>query len=135
MADNEYKVFSFVSGKGGVGKTLIAINTAYELSAHSNVLLIDFDFFNYGLTLWFKDSIENLVRQKTSRNVFTLYDIMEEFDRSREDTVIMQEKYLRDRCTEFCKIKPPGDDHKKIFLLPCFVPFSKEQVTIVLPIF
>ncbi|HWR83978.1 MAG TPA: ParA family protein [Candidatus Deferrimicrobium sp.] len=41
---------SFVSGKGGVGKTMLATAFARELSKSSRTLLIDFDFFNRGLT-------------------------------------------------------------------------------------
>jgi len=44
-------VLSFVSGKGGVGKTIMAINTACETASYFDVLVIDFDLFNCGLTL------------------------------------------------------------------------------------
>lgn len=43
-------VVSFISGKGGVGKTMLATAFARELSKGSRTLMIDFDFFNRGLT-------------------------------------------------------------------------------------
>ena len=42
--------FSFISGKGGVGKTTLAINSARLISRKSNVLLIDCDIINRGAT-------------------------------------------------------------------------------------
>jgi cellulose biosynthesis protein BcsQ len=39
-----------VSGKGGVGKTMLAVAIAYELAAKNRTLLLDLDFFNRGLT-------------------------------------------------------------------------------------
>ena len=39
------KIFSFTSGKGGTGKTFLALNTAYALARQQKkVLLVDFDF-------------------------------------------------------------------------------------------
>jgi cellulose biosynthesis protein BcsQ len=43
-------VISFVSGKGGVGKTMLAVACARELSLNNRTLIIDLDFFNRGLT-------------------------------------------------------------------------------------
>jgi MinD-like ATPase involved in chromosome partitioning or flagellar assembly len=43
-------VFAFVSGKGGVGKTMLAVAFAKELSLTNRTLIIDLDFFNRGLT-------------------------------------------------------------------------------------
>lgn len=43
-------IVSFVSGKGGVGKTMLAVAFAKELSLGSSTLLIDLDFFNRGLS-------------------------------------------------------------------------------------
>ncbi len=43
-------VVAFVSGKGGVGKTMLAVAFAKELSRATKTLLIDLDFFNRGLT-------------------------------------------------------------------------------------
>lgn len=48
--DNKPLVISIVSGKGGVGKTRIAMTLAKILSENLNVLLIDFDIHNQGLT-------------------------------------------------------------------------------------
>lgn len=48
--NNKPIVISFVSGKGGVGKTMLAVAAARELSLNCRVLLIDLDFFNRGLT-------------------------------------------------------------------------------------
>ncbi len=43
-------VISFMSGKGGVGKTMLAVAAAHELSATSATLIVDLDFFNRGLS-------------------------------------------------------------------------------------
>ena len=43
-------ILSFVSGKGGVGKTMLAIATAHELSQGKGTLILDLDFFNRGLS-------------------------------------------------------------------------------------
>ena len=43
-------VVSFVSGKGGVGKTMLAVAFAKEMSLANPTLVIDLDFFNRGLT-------------------------------------------------------------------------------------
>src|SRR5437763_3772597 len=43
-------VISLVSGKGGVGKTMLAVACAKELSLNNRTLIIDLDFFNRGLT-------------------------------------------------------------------------------------
>lgn len=48
--ENKPLVISIVSGKGGVGKTRIAMTLAKILSNNLNVLLIDFDIHNQGLT-------------------------------------------------------------------------------------
>src|SRR5262249_12607137 len=41
---------AFVSGKGGVGKTMLAVAIAKELSLSNRTLIMDLDFFNRGLT-------------------------------------------------------------------------------------
>jgi cellulose biosynthesis protein BcsQ len=43
-------IVSFVSGKGGVGKTMLAVAFARQLSRKGKTLLLDLDFFNRGLT-------------------------------------------------------------------------------------
>src|SRR4030081_769144 len=46
----EPQIISVVSGKGGVGKTMLSVAIANELSRSKRTLLIDLDFFNRGLT-------------------------------------------------------------------------------------
>jgi|HubBroStandDraft_1064217.scaffolds.fasta_scaffold00003_167 cellulose biosynthesis protein BcsQ len=41
---------AIVSGKGGVGKTMLAVAVAREMSRCTRTLLVDLDFFNRGLT-------------------------------------------------------------------------------------
>jgi cellulose biosynthesis protein BcsQ len=43
-------ILTFVSGKGGVGKTMLAVATAKELADVQPTLVIDLDFFNRGLS-------------------------------------------------------------------------------------
>jgi cellulose biosynthesis protein BcsQ len=43
-------IIAVVSGKGGVGKTMLSVAIANELSLSSNTILLDLDFFNRGLT-------------------------------------------------------------------------------------
>jgi cellulose biosynthesis protein BcsQ len=50
------KIITIVSGKGGVGKTMLAVAIATEISRKKRTLLIDFDFFNRGLTGLFASS-------------------------------------------------------------------------------
>lgn len=50
MISEKPYIVSFVSGKGGVGKTMLAVAFAKELSLGSPTLLIDLDFFNRGLS-------------------------------------------------------------------------------------
>ena len=46
-------IISLVSGKGGVGKTVIVANLGLELAQRGyRVLLIDMDFFTHGLTFY-----------------------------------------------------------------------------------
>jgi cellulose biosynthesis protein BcsQ len=44
------QIISIVSGKGGVGKTMLAVAIANELSRSKRTLLLDLDLFNRGLT-------------------------------------------------------------------------------------
>jgi len=44
------KIIAIVSGKGGVGKTMLAVAMANELARSRRTLLLDLDFFNRGLT-------------------------------------------------------------------------------------
>ena len=43
-------IIAFMSGKGGVGKTMLAVAAARELSLAQGTLILDFDFFNRGLS-------------------------------------------------------------------------------------
>ena len=43
-------ILAFLSGKGGVGKTMLAAASAYELSRLRPTLVLDLDFFNRGLS-------------------------------------------------------------------------------------
>jgi cellulose biosynthesis protein BcsQ len=47
---DEISIIAFVSGKGGVGKTMLAVSAAREAARYRRTLLIDLDFFNRGLT-------------------------------------------------------------------------------------
>jgi cellulose biosynthesis protein BcsQ len=50
MPQSENLTVAFVSGKGGVGKTMLAVAFAHEISSRDRTLLLDLDFFNRGLT-------------------------------------------------------------------------------------
>ena len=50
MNSKQGLVVSVVSGKGGVGKTMLAVAVARELSTSVPTLILDLDFFNRGLT-------------------------------------------------------------------------------------
>jgi len=50
MTDSKPVIVSFVSGKGGVGKTMLSVAFAREMSVGSRTLIFDLDFFNRGLT-------------------------------------------------------------------------------------
>jgi len=53
---NKPSIISVVSGKGGVGKTMLSVAIANELAAGRRTLLLDLDFFNRGLTGLFASS-------------------------------------------------------------------------------
>src|SRR5215831_4879126 len=50
MDEKRGLIISVVSGKGGVGKTMLSVSLARELSTNTRTLLLDLDFFNRGLT-------------------------------------------------------------------------------------
>lgn len=53
-SSERYQIISFVSGKGGVGKTTLTTNTSWLLSDSGNrCLIIDLDFHNQGSTSLF----------------------------------------------------------------------------------
>jgi len=69
--DTNCRVFSFFSGKGGVGKTTIAVNTALGLAMKGKkVLIIDGDLqfgdVNLHLDLEPKDTIAELVQERSN---------------------------------------------------------------------
>ena len=47
---NRPLIIAFASGKGGVGKTMLAVAAGVELSHVRRILILDIDFFNRGLT-------------------------------------------------------------------------------------
>jgi MinD-like ATPase involved in chromosome partitioning or flagellar assembly len=50
-------IIAMTSGKGGVGKTMLSVACAYELSYSSKTLLVDLDFFNRGLSGLFRQPL------------------------------------------------------------------------------
>lgn len=47
---SDLQILAIVSGKGGVGKTMLAVAIANELAQQNRTILFDLDFFNRGLT-------------------------------------------------------------------------------------
>lgn len=77
---NKCKIFSFASGKGGTGKTVLALNLAYALSAQNKkVLLVDLDS-----NLSNVDIMLNIIAQKTIGDFYTskklLNDLITEYE-------------------------------------------------------
>lgn len=55
------RIITFVSGKGGSGKTVLVANLgAYVARAGNKVLLIDWDFFTRSLSYYILEGLENL---------------------------------------------------------------------------
>jgi cellulose biosynthesis protein BcsQ len=50
-------IIAVTSGKGGVGKTMLTVACAVELSYRSKTLLVDLDFFNRGLSGLFREPL------------------------------------------------------------------------------
>ncbi len=67
------QVISFLSGKGGAGKTSVALGVSYLLNdAGLKVLLIDFDFATYGAS-YFYDNF-----YPSEANITGIYELMNE---------------------------------------------------------
>jgi MinD-like ATPase involved in chromosome partitioning or flagellar assembly len=52
----ESRIIAVISGKGGVGKSLLSLGLLEDFSRYGNVLLVDFDLHNRGLTSLLLDS-------------------------------------------------------------------------------
>ncbi len=90
------KVISFLSGKGGTGKTSIVSNLGIQLALKGNkVLLIDMDFFTRGLTFYvtkgqtsFESSVMDILRGKKGEpikikeNLYLLPSVAQSLDLS-----------------------------------------------------
>ena len=50
MAESKPLIIAVLSGRGGVGKTMLAVAVAKELSLQERTLIVDLDFFNRGLS-------------------------------------------------------------------------------------
>ena len=79
-AKKKPKIFSFASGKGGTGKTVLALNIAYSLSKQNKkVLLVDLDS-----NLSNVDIMLNIIAQKTLGDFYTsrrmLDDLITEYE-------------------------------------------------------
>jgi len=69
---------SFVSGRGGVGKSVISLSLSKFLGSLGNrVLLIDFDLSTYGASHFFKDEIENEGNNKESQSKKGIVELLE----------------------------------------------------------
>lgn len=77
---DKFKIFSFASGKGGTGKTVLALNLAYALAKQNKrVLLVDLDS-----NLSNVDIMLNIIAQKTIGDFYTsrklLDDLITEYE-------------------------------------------------------
>jgi len=74
------RVISFISGKGGVGKTAISSSVGYILKELGyKVLLIDSDLYSHGLTFLLSDSISNMDVEKSGL-IETIIDDKKDLD-------------------------------------------------------
>ncbi|WP_411725582.1 AAA family ATPase [Methyloglobulus sp.] len=106
-------VLSFVSGRGGTGKTSIAVACAKLLAEmKKNVVLIDLDLHSRGLTLWFTPLL----------NLGQVYETVASLE-------IKSNLKPEDLCIkgELVPIlKSDSDGNKRVMFLPAFIP-SKNQ--------
>ena len=82
QSTNLPSVISIVSGKGGVGKTLLAANFSYISSRFAKTVIIDLDFQNQGLT--------GLFAGYTDLNHIDALDLCENPDSLKEDDLNLQ---------------------------------------------
>ena len=88
QSTNLPSVISIVSGKGGVGKTLLAANFSYICSRFAKTVIIDLDFQNQGLT--------GLFAGYTDLNDVDALDLCENPDSLKEDdlNLLMDQLYF-----------------------------------------
>jgi uncharacterized protein YjbI with pentapeptide repeats/MinD-like ATPase involved in chromosome partitioning or flagellar assembly len=73
------KVLAVTSGKGGVGKTTLALNIARQLSLHGQrTLIVDFDIHNKGTTGLFLDKVG-----PSSPSIISIVEGSKRFDHAR----------------------------------------------------
>lgn len=67
---NEVLTIAVVSGKGGVGKTMLSVAIANELARGTKTLILDLDFFNRGLTGLFASAVARARPERVSPPAF-----------------------------------------------------------------
>ena len=89
--ENRGDIFAFVSGKGGVGKTVIVSNLGKLMAeVGKKTLLVDMDFFTHGLTFYVS---------KGKRNFnYCVLDLLSSEGESIEYEKISQNLYLLPSC-------------------------------------
>lgn len=79
MALTKKLIVAVVSGKGGVGKTLVSTAIGYEFSKVHRTLIVDLDFFNRGLS--------GLLRARDKRKIEDIEPPAEFVDQSLEEKI------------------------------------------------